>query len=134
MAASTGKAAFGSTLSYNSTPIGELKTITGPSISMDPIEITNHDSDDAFREYVAGLSDGGEISCTGNTTNTTLSAGILAQQTAQAIVITIPCGGGTGTWTCSGFITKFETSAPFDGVSEFSASFKLTGKPTFGVS
>lgn len=132
--ASTGKAAFGATVTFDSVLVGEVKTITGPSISMEPIDITNHDSPDQFKEFVAGLSDGGEVSITGNLTTATLAAKLLASpQSLATLSITIPAGGGTATFSGSALMTKFEPTGNYDGAAEFSASFKISGKPTFTV-
>ena len=43
------------------TTIAEVLDIDGPNQEREQIEVTNHDSD-GWREYIAGLRDGGEIS------------------------------------------------------------------------
>lgn len=125
-----GMAAFGSTLAVSGT-ITELKTITGPGVSMEPIDITNHSSTDQFKEFVAGLSDGGEYSVTGNLTDTPIDDIILSSQIPVAFAITVPVTSTTNL-SISGdcLCTKYEGSAPYDAGSEFSASFKITGKPS----
>lgn len=43
------------------TTIAEVKDIQGPSITVDTIDVTSHDSVDGFREFVAGMIDGAEV-------------------------------------------------------------------------
>ena len=50
-------------------PISNVNNISGPSMSSEPIEITDHDSEDGFKRFVGGLKDGGEVSIEGRFTN-----------------------------------------------------------------
>ena len=40
------------------TAIAELESISGPSISMDTIDVTTHNSTGGIREFVGGMIDG----------------------------------------------------------------------------
>ena len=44
------------------TKIAEVSSINGPSFSMDTVDATNMDSTNRWREFIAGLKDGGEVS------------------------------------------------------------------------
>lgn len=126
-----GKSAFGTILSIGGTPVGELTSIGGPSRSKDTIDVTHHNSTDAFREFVGGLKDGGEVSLEGNYTN---EVGQKALNTnyegdvAQEIIITFPL---TPVVTCtfSGLVTGLENDAPMEDKLGFSATIKVSGKP-----
>jgi len=128
---------FGTTLKWNGNTIAELISISGPNQSMDPIDVTNHDSSNAFREFLAGIRDGGEISIEGNwiphsdsdqvVMNTDFQAG-----TSREVIITLPTSMAT-TWTATCLITAIEPSYPFDDKIGFSATLKISGKPTLGV-
>ena len=123
--ASSGVAAFGTSISPSA---GEITNISGPGISVDEVEITNHNSADDFKEFVAGLIDGGEFSVEGNLTSaivTGLYADLLAR-TSKSYTITFPNGM---TWTFTGYPKSFETDSPVDGKLGFSATFRVTGKP-----
>jgi len=123
--ASSGVAAFGTSISPSA---GEITNISGPGISVDEVEITNHNSADDFKEFVAGLIDGGEFSVEGNLTSaivTGLYADLLAR-ISKSYVVTFP---NSMTWTFSGYPKSFETDAPVDGKLGFSATFRVTGKP-----
>ena len=129
--ASSGVAAFGTTLTVSGTTIAELTNISGPGISMDTVETTNHDSPSGYREFVAGLTDAGEFSVTGNliASSTTVSDLIInGSQTARTYAITFP---NNLAWSFSGFITNFDTTGAYDGKLEYTFSIKVSGAPTF---
>jgi predicted secreted protein len=131
------KSGFGTTLKWNGELVGEGLTIAGPNQSMDAIEASNHDSPDGFREFLAGMRDGGEITFEGNwiphsdadqvTMNTDFQAG-----TSREVIITLPTSMAT-TWTATCFITAYEPSYPYDDKIGFSVTLKVTGKPVLGV-
>lgn len=124
-----GKFAHGTTLSLGGSLVAELTNVGGPSVSVDPIDVTSHDSADKFREFVAGLKDGGEISVEGNLVSSAQGNVILdniVSGTVVAVVITFP---SSITFTAQGFATGFEPGAPHDDKLSFSATIKITGKP-----
>lgn len=116
--------------------VAELTNISGPGVSADTIDVSSHDSladDDAYRTYVAGLLDGGEISVEGNLTTAVAGNYIMTALEGRAaipITITFPATAGVATWTFDGIVTAFETSSPHDAKLGFSASIKVTGQPT----
>jgi predicted secreted protein len=130
-----GLSAFGTifTLGSTATVIGNLTGISGPGISVDTIDVTSHDSAAAYRQFVAGLIDGGEISLEGNLV--TAAAGnifmtaINARTTTACSIILPTTSQSIGKWTFSAVPTGFETDAPYDGKIGFSASLKVTGQP-----
>ena len=66
MPASVAVSAYGSTLTWNGTALAELTNITGPSMKVDTIDVTNFGSPNSFREFIVGLIDGGEVGIEGN--------------------------------------------------------------------
>lgn len=118
------------------TAVAEVSKIDGFEISMDTPEVTNHQSTEGWREYVAGLIDGGEVALELNyiPTNATqnATAGLLADlknRTKRNFKIVFPDSGST-TWSFSAFVTKFKPSAPTDDKLMGTATVKVTGKPT----
>ena len=117
--------------------VGELTDIGGPSISVDDVEVTSHQSTDAHREYEAGLIDAGEMSIEGNLTsgNSNLLKDIAdARANVDVDVEYPPFHDGTN-WKCmyfdlNGILTGWEPSAPFEDKLSFSGSVKISGKPT----
>lgn len=126
------KSAFGTKFKWNGVDLAEVTSISGPGQKVDTIEVTNHDSADAFKEFLAGLVDGGEITIEGNfiagdTTGQIAFNTDLQARTSRTCVITMP--NSLGTWTATAIATGFDPSYPHDGKISFSASVKISGKP-----
>lgn len=138
----SGVAAKGTLLNWDGTDVAELTSISGPSESMDPIDLTSHDSADAFKEFVAGLRDGGEISIEGNFIKTDADGQIQMHTdfqagTAKTWILKHPAWVDTSheypQVTASGLVIAFELSYPMDGKIGFTATIKVTGKPVLTV-
>ena len=56
-----GIAAFGISLENDGVAVAQVTSISGPSLSADTIDITNHASTDGYREFVQGLKDAGHL-------------------------------------------------------------------------
>jgi predicted secreted protein len=135
--ATAAKSAKSTVLVWNYRKVLELTNITGPSQSRDVIEVSSHDSANGFKEYIAGLIDGGEISIEGNfiasdsagqiTFHTDLQAG-----TSRTVWIVTPMADGSSlTFTALG--SGFEDSFPYNDKIGVSGALKVTGKPTLSV-
>lgn len=130
--------AFGTVFSWNSVTVGGLTAINGISISVDSTEVTTHDSANAYKEFIPGMLDAGEVSIEGyfDYADTTGQQAMLTDtnnRTSRTGVITFPAATGT-TWTFTGFITSLKIGENgVDGAIPFSATIKVTGKPTFAV-
>ncbi len=118
------------------TTIAQVVSIGGPSLSLDPIDVTNHSSLDGWKEFVGGLLDGGEISLEINydpvnaTHNAT--AGLIKDmedRTVRNFQLVFSDTAGT-TWTVPALVTGFEPGAPVDGKLSASVTLKVSGKPT----
>ena len=141
MAASSATGAFGTLLKQGDgevsevfTTIAEVTNISGPSLSMDTIEVTNLTSDNASREFIAGLKDGGEVTID---LNFLPAAGTFTaflanwtNRTKRNFKIVWSDAAPT-TWSFSGYVTNIEPSGSFDDKLTASATIKITGQPTF---
>lgn len=134
--ASSAESGFGTLFNWDTADIAELTSISGPSETMSPIDVTSHDSPDAFREFVAGILDGGEISIEGNFIKGD-STGQIAMHTdfqagsKKAWIIKLPgWAAGVPQISGNGYMTAFAPSFPFEDKISFSATIKVTGKPT----
>lgn len=130
---------FGTQLVWNTSDVVEMTSISGPSQSADTIDVTNHDSADQFREFLAGLRDGGEVTFEGNFIQGDTDGQIAMHTDFQA--------GTKRTWTIQmpgwvasapqfsgeGFLTAFSVDFPFDGKISVSGTIKVTGKPVLAV-
>ncbi len=124
-------AAFGTVLTVG-TAVAELTSISGPSISMDTIDVSSHDSADRAREFVAGMIDGGEVSVEGNLTSANSAAALLALMAAGTVTVgaTIAFPDPPNlTWTFDCLVTAVSTDAPYEGKISFSATLKISGLP-----
>ncbi len=133
----SGISAFGSLFNWNAVDIAEIQTIGGPSQSMSEIEVTHHASTNGFRDFVAGLRDGGEITLEGNFIKTDTTGQVAMHTdfqagTARTWILKLPGWAASAPqWTGSGYVKAFSVNLPFDGKLGFSATIRLTGKPTF---
>ena len=126
-------AAKGTELSIGASGVASLNSISGPSMSADTIDVTTLDSVDGYREFVGGLKDGGEVAVGGF-----LDFGDTGQEAIQtafdsgavtACTIVFPAAIGA-TWTFDAVVTKYETGAELEDAVSFSATLKVSGKPS----
>jgi|HigsolmetaAR203D_1030402.scaffolds.fasta_scaffold12346_4 predicted secreted protein len=112
--------------------IGEATDISGPEQERDTIEVTSHQSPDGFREWVGGLSDGGEVSF--EVRYDPALHNVLQDDFADPqprnyrIVLPDPPGG---IWNFRAFITAMGMAFPMEDAMSCSFTFKVTGKPEF---
>ena len=128
--------AFGATLKKGTTAIAEVLDISGPNLSRATIDATSHGSTGGWKEYLAGVKDGGEVSFTVQyvPTNSThdASTGLLSlldDTTPSTFSLVFPDSGST-TWTFNGWVTAFHPSAPVEGKLTAAVTIKVTGQPT----
>ena len=119
------------------TAIAEVRSLSGPSSTMSPIDVTNHQSTSGWREFVAGLLDGGQVTLDINylPANAThnASTGFLntyENKTSRNFLLRFPDAAGT-TWAFKGFFDSVSPTAPIDGALTASVSIKITGVVTF---
>lgn len=137
MGAAVGESAFGTVFNWDTVDIAELTAISGPNMSVDTIDLTHHTSPNTFREFVAGLRDGGEVSIEGNFYSGDTAGQVALVTDMQAgskkeAIITGPTSAAY-TWTFDAICTSFELTHPDDDKIGFSATFKISGKPVLAV-
>lgn len=118
------------------TTIAELRDITGPGFSLDTFDVSNQSSPGAWKEFLPGLLDGGDITFDISfvPTNAThnYSAGLLkdmTNRTRRNFKIVFPNAGAT-TWTIPAYVTGFETGAPVNDALTASVTLRVAGQPT----
>lgn len=131
--ATSGSIAFGVALTLNAETIAEITNLNGIELSADSVEMTSHDSEDRYREYIQGLRQGGTFDITGNSLPTdTGQAEIYTQFNADAAVEAVITFPDDSNWTADVIVENWQPAdAPVDGKLEFSATFRVTGKPTW---
>ena len=130
-------AGFGTLLKLGGTTVAGVQNISGPSLTLETIDVTNHSSTSAWREFVGGLKDGGEVTFDlvfdpVAATHKNASGGLLNLLTTRAsgsFSLTFPDSGLT-VWSFTAFVTNFEPGEPVDGALMASATLKISGVPT----
>lgn len=119
------------------TTVVGVQDITGPSFSTDMIDVTAHDSPNAFEEVVPGFKHSGEISftlvydpvhATHDETTGLFSHWQDREEHNYKIIFT---DTGTTTMSFAGFCTAFDFSMPVNGALTVDVTIKPTGEPTF---
>ena len=137
MAASSAKLGYNTDFSiYNGstyTEVAEVTSITWPGYARDAVEATHLNSDDQFREYIPGLMDAGEVSIELNFVPSASDV-IVAALTASTIgQFKITAQGGVNV-VFKAIVTSYQAQSPVDDRMTASATFKVTGKPTWSAS
>lgn len=127
-----GTFANGSVFKLGSTTVSEVTNISGPGFSSDTLDDTTHNNSDKFRTYKKGLTDAGEITIEGflNQDDYSTVEDAAATTSEYSATVTMPTSPSVTQWEANGFVTGFECEAPYDGLIGFSATFKVSGKPT----
>lgn len=115
------------------TQVAEVTDITWPGYVRDAVEVTFMDSDDRFREYIPGLMDGGEVTIEMNWVPSTTDA-IITALTANTIgqfKITYNAGANV---VFKAIVTAYQPQSPLGEKLTASATFKVSGKPTWAAS
>ena len=137
MAASNVKIGFNTDFAiYNGTiyaDVAEVTSITWPGYARDAVEATHLNSDNQFREFIPGLMDAGEVSIEMNFIPSASDV-ILAAMTASTVgqfKITAPSGVNV---VFKAIVTSYQPQSPVDDRMTASATFKVTGQPTWSAS
>lgn len=116
--------------------IAEVKSISGPNMSSDVIDVTTHSSAaaGAWREKIASLIDPGELSFDINFIPAAQGHIDLrtdfVNRTKRNFQLQFPDAGPT-IWSIEGIVTSFEIEAPTDDVLSASITITITKAPTF---
>jgi hypothetical protein len=135
--------------------VANVFNVDGPDLSRDDVETSVYDSADAYREYIPGLREPGEIAATLNLISTALSLQRLFHSTqmqttggtsaggavgsfAQSAAIADPTinwrlvGPNTDYWQFQAYVKGITQNQPIDDRRTWDVTFKLTGAPLYG--
>lgn len=134
-----GMSAMGTLLRRNGVEIAEVTEIGGPSFSAEVLDITHLRSPNMWREKIAGLKDGGEVTLTlnfdpGNATHNAATgllagyAGAVAPPT-DTYTLVFPDDDAT-TWEFPAFVSGYEPTAAFEDKLTADVTLTVAGAPT----
>lgn len=126
----------GTNITIDTKKIGSVSSITGVEVSAETTDVTAMDNETGYREYLGGFKDGGEVPVEGYLDGEDAGQNAmyeaLEDQEVHAFAINFPEAIGKS-WTFDGIVTKFSTSAAVQDAVKFSASIKVSGKPTLAA-
>ena len=114
------------------TEIGEVKSASKPNAQVDQVEVTHMGSPDQVKEYIAGLTDFGEVSLTmnwvpGAATDLFIETWREGGNERRSVRITTP---NNKTYTFLGFILGYTGSIPVGDLMEAELNLKVAGAVT----
>jgi len=128
-------AGFGTTFGYTSPSVlvGELSSIGGIKMKAETIDVTNHNSLNGYKEFIASLKEAGDFPIEGNFIgNDAGQVAIMASFGTSAVedfTVTFP---DSATWEFSGIVTGLDFGkADIKGQLTFGATIKISGAPVF---
>lgn len=133
MPASLAGLGYGTLLQRSGTTVLEIIKIGGPTMKADMKECSNMLSPNTYKEFLAGLRDGGSITFEGNyipkdTGNTQVTLRTdFESGTASTWTIVLP--NSMGTWTATAFVQDLSPAYPVDDRITVTGTLKITGKP-----
>lgn len=117
-----------------STLLAKLTGITPPSDSVDQVDVTNMDSPDRTREFIAGFSDKGETTVTGNFIPGSDTDDFIQAWRSSGEVRPVRIEWPNGViWDFTAFVLTYEIDAPFDDKMTFTLSMKVASSWAVGV-
>lgn len=140
MSATAGTSGFGTLLKIGNgastevfTTIAEVKSISGPNMSLETLDATHMESPSGFREILPSFKVPGEITleCNYLPANST-HQGIITDfrnRTKRNFKLVLP-DTTTTEWRFSGYITGFSISAAVDAMLAASITITVTGDVT----
>ena len=112
--------------------VAHLTSIGEIGLESEEIDVTDLDSPDDFKEYIAGTKDGGEVPISGNMVDDSLVSkmyGLANSRSVEEWEVEYPSGAK---WSFKAFVKSFKDGEKTtDGIGTFSATLRVSGKPTF---
>jgi len=113
------------------TPLAEVSSISGPSMTRDFIDVTSLDSTGGYREFIAGFRDGGTVSFTMNFTAESyyIMKSDFENNDPQFYEIVLPDTDNTS-FEFEGLVTELPLEVPVDDKVSVNVTIKVAGKVT----
>lgn len=125
-------AAYGTELWMDGVAVANVRSINGFSLSLDTVDVTTHDSTNAWEEIIPTILRTGEMALEliydPNNTQHAQFLSELVGRTYEDFQLRFPDTAYT-MFTFNAYVASFEPSAPVDGELTASVSLKVTGTP-----
>lgn len=116
--------------------VGGLTSIDGIEISAEKIDVTAMDNSTGYRENVPGFKEVGDVTVSGFLDGTdegqTEMYNLLNSQASTSFAIEFPTTIGK-TWSFTGYVSGFTTSASVGDAITFEATIIVTGQATLAT-
>ncbi|MGC5034105.1 phage tail tube protein [Streptomyces sp. DT190] len=119
----------GATPGETFTAIANVTDITPPGLERETLDVTSHGSPDAWREFIGGLKDGGEVEIEINYDPREHDALVADFEDDEPRSYKVVWPKNLGDWAFKAVLTNFEPEAPHDDKLAASLTFKVSGKP-----
>lgn len=119
-----------------------IKSMTGPEITRDTVDVTTNDSPDMFRRFIGGMVDGGEVSFEANwlprdPTQNQTEGGFMAEFDKTSCdsrgnwrLVAPECEGEAGVYLeFAGIVSGQSIEMPMEDVMGFTGTIKVSGRP-----
>ena len=127
------------TVSTTFVDVGQVRDISGPSMTQDAVEVTARDTN-KWRAFTPGLRDGGEVTfdliydpnlASHSATNTTTGlVSFLLTGTAKTFRLDM---SDSNYFSFSGIVTAFTPESPLEDAMTASCTIKVTGAVSYNV-
>ena len=129
---------LGSLLALGSTNIGSITKVSSPQMKRDTIDVTTLSSANGFKQFIAGLVDGGTLAVEGLFDTADAGQMLLYNKfigsSLDVYTVTFPTIVGAS-WTATCLITDLDLGGDAD-ISKaltFKATLKISGQPIIGL-
>lgn len=115
------------------TQVAEVKSISGPNMSKDQIEVTHLNSPGSYREYLDSFKDGGEVTLECNFEPTQHEAILTDFNSDTPRDFKIVWGSSGFQWTFMGFYKSVSSAAAVGDALKATIVIKVTGSVSQGA-
>lgn len=130
--ANTKRTGKSTTFTLGGTSIGNIKEISGPSMTRDQIDVTDFSSPGGYREYIPALRDAGEVTMT-ITYNPSSSADLALRSNFESdnvVACQINLAGSNTYLNFSGSVSSMGLTIPLDDVITQEIGVRVSGQVT----
>jgi hypothetical protein len=132
MTASSGKAALGALFVWYNRPVAELTNMMGPASDSTEVEITNHDTEYGYKEFVPSFLESGAFDVEGNfiPTDSVGQQQLITDHYARQVRAAFIHFPGSASFSFDAYFKSFQIGAPVGDKLSFKGTLRITGKPT----